>query len=115
MLLPLAALVLSAAPAEPSPAAAALARGDSVVVFLDGDGPRKLRVQRFQRDRFVELGTIEGRADVAAISRDQAGLVVAWSDYATRVHVMRWDGRAWIRLGDPSGTGRFTVPAILSR
>lgn len=86
-----------------------------VVVFLDGDGPRKLRVQRFQRDRFVELGTIEARADAAAISRDQGGLVVAWSDYATRVHVMRWDGRAWIRLGDASGAGRFAVPAIISR
>ena len=89
-------------------------KGRPVIVLLGPGpgGPFPVRVLRFDDGQWLQLGTLDGRADDAAIARDQDRLVLAWSELS-RLRVMTWDGTKWTALGDPAGRGRWGKPALV--
>lgn len=92
------------------------ATGWPVVVFLEGEGPYFLRVQRLSSRGFEDLGTpyAGARADHASLARDGDGLVLAWSD-AEGVRVARWEAQRWTMLPAASPRGYQESPVIVSR
>jgi hypothetical protein len=93
--------------------------GTPYIVFSDPNQSNQLTVKRYNGTNWVVVGTAgftTGLPDNITIALDGLGTpYVAYRDYTTYLmHVMKFDGTAWVSLGDPNALwGNGYTPSIV--